>query len=190
MVSAGPHNKGEFMINNTMTRRGMLGLAGAGLLAGIVAAPADTAEAAGVARWNRPTVHVVNLLGTAWPVNVAAEAWDNSSSLDLVTVTSINYRVSNIIVRFGRLPSGVLGRCATARDGLGRYKAATVTINDRITGSYPYGSKVLLVRHEIGHALGFNHTSKRDVMNETISASGSPLLGWFHQDTLRRVYGS
>lgn len=178
------------MINNTMTRRGLLGLIGAGALAATVAAVEPAEAATVVARWNRPTVYVVNQLGSAWPVSSAAEAWDDSSTLDLITVTGINYSRSNIVVRWGKLPTGVLGKTATSRDGLGRYKSATITINDRISKSYPSASKLLLVRHEIGHALGFNHTQKRDVMNGTISSSGCPLLGYFHVDTLRRVYGS
>ncbi len=45
------------------------------------------------------------------------------------------------------------------------------------------------MRHEFGHALGFNHTLKPDVMNEQITEDGCPLLGAYHVQTLREVYG-
>ncbi|GAB3749982.1 zinc metalloprotease [Microlunatus parietis] len=178
------------MINSTVSRRGLLGLIGVGVVAGLVGV--EQAHAAGVARWNRTTVHVENLLGSAWPVRAAAEAWDDSSALDLVAVEGpAPIRGTSIItVKWGQLPTGTLGYCSTSKDGYGRYKRAVITINDRIVKSYPYQLKVMLVRHEIGHALGFNHTTKRDVMNQSINSAGSPLLGYYHLDTLRRVYGS
>lgn len=178
------------MINNTVSRRGLLGLIGSGFVAGTVGAtvPAEAREA--ITRWNRTTVHVVNQLGDAWPVRSAAEAWDNSSRFNLVTIDEINYSYSMILVRFGSLPSGVLGRCDCQRDGLGRYKRAYVTINERISPSYSYQSRVKLLRHEIGHALGFRHSTLRNVMNQKITSDSSSYLSYWHMDTMRKVYGS
>lgn len=180
------------MINNTMSRRGLLGLLGAGAIAVAVpvAAEASPVTLPTITRWNRPTVHLVNQLGTAWPVAAAATKWSDPSRLDLVTISKINYNYSMIFVRFGRLPVGILGETSTERDGRGEFKRAYITINDRISKSYPYSLKLLLLRHEIGHAVGFAHTRTRDVMNQTIDRYGVPLLSYYHMDLLRRTYGS
>lgn len=175
-------------MDKIINRRGLLGLLGAGIVAGVITVP--TAAEAAIRRWNRTSLQVVNQLGSAWPVAAALTVWDRASALDLVAVTKIDYGASNIIVRFGRLPAGVLGECSVKYDGLYRYKQATVVINDRISKSYPYSLKLLLLRHEIGHALGFAHTTKRDVMNQRIDSSGVPLPGMYHVSELQKVYGS
>lgn len=178
------------MINNTMSRRGLLGLIGAGALAVAVPAVAEASVTLPtMTRWNRTTVHLVNQLGSAWPVASAATKWADPSKLDLVTISKINYNYSMILVRFGRLPVGILGQASCERDGRGEFKRAYITINDRISKSYPYSLKLLLLRHEIGHAVGFAHTRTRDVMNQIIDKNGIPLLGSYHMESLRKTYG-
>lgn len=167
----------------------------AGLAGGAVAAILPALPAAAVAhpRWNRTTVKVWDRLGTAWPVQVAAEAWDDSSKLDVVRVTATPSRADSVIeIRSGNLPAGILGNTTVARDSLGRIKWATVIINQSIRlNEFESGRRLALVRHEIGHALGFNHSrTGRDVMLEQIRRGGPTELSQFHRDELRATYGA
>lgn len=181
------------MINNAMTRRGLLGLAGAGLLAGMVAAPAETAEAAvfRFRQWNRSTVYVWSTISSAWYVGSAVEEWDDSSRLDLVTTYRQPDPASSIIrIKYGTPLSGARASCDCDYDGLGRIKSAVITVSKKMNLSvWSKELRVALMRHEVGHALGFDHSSTgRDVMyGKTL---GPMNLSQFHRDRLRLVYGS
>lgn len=168
----------------------------AGLAGGTVAAivgPAIPAAAVAHPRWNRTTVKVWDRLGTAWPVQVAAEAWDDSSKLDVVRVTAAPSRADSVIeIRTGNLPAGILGNTTLTYDALGRIKWATVIINQSIRmNEFESGRRLALVRHEIGHCLGFRHSrTGRDVMLEQIRRGGPTDLSQFHRDELRATYGA
>jgi len=173
-----------------ISRRGLLAGLG-GIVAGTLVGTAGVAEAASFPKWNRSTVQVWDRLGAGWPVQTAAEAWDDSSKLDVVRVTKPAAGASVITVEFGVLPARVLGQTFVARDGLGRYKSARVVINSTIDARrFDTTRRLALVRHEVGHALGFNHSrTGTDVMQEQILVGGPCGLSDFHRETLRKVYG-
>lgn len=181
-----------------ISRRGFLGLVGGVAVAGVAGvAGVGTAEAVPVTpptilKWNRSKVYVLDKLGAAWPVREAVEAWDDSSLLDLARVSSLpSASVSYIVVQYGKLPTGTLGVASRSYDSAGRICRATVTINNTIRlAVFEPARRLALVRHEIGHCLGFNHTSDgTDVMEGKIIKGGPTALSQYHKDTLRRTYG-
>lgn len=176
-----------------INRRGFLGLLG-GVAVASVAGVADAAPvvAPSILKWNRSKVYVLDKLGSAWPVREAVEAWDDSSLLDLAWVSSLPAgSVSVITVKYGKLPTGTLGVASRVYDSAGRISGATVTINNTIRlAVFEPARRLALVRHEVGHCLGFNHTHDgTDVMEGEIIKGGPTALSQYHKDTLRGRYG-
>lgn len=175
-------------MNKIINRRSLLGLLGAGVIAATVP---TSAEAAGYVRWNRPTVYVWSTIPSIWYVGTAVEAWDDSSKLELITTYTTPDPASSIIkIKYGRPPGTARAYCDCDYDGLGRIKSATITISDRINlSALSKDHRIALIRHEVGHALGFDHSSTgRDVMYRQPDRPCD--LSQFHKDRLRQVYGS
>lgn len=169
-----------------------LGAAVLALAMALVANPAPASANASETPWSGPDVSIRSQLDDPdWPVQEAAEAWDDSSYLDITyTGTSCTKVYACITVKWGPLPDTTLGYTTRAKDGMGRYKACTIVINDRMLPSFDDRRKLQLLRHEVGHCFGFNHSrTGQDVMYGLIQVGGPLNLSDFHKTRLCEVYG-
>lgn len=156
----------------------------------VVGTPDEADATPSQVSWNRTTVHVQSELGTDWPVQVAVEAWDDSSALDVVYSGTTCASTSCIRIVWADLPAGVLGEATTYTDALGRYKACRIEVNDSIILSqFSQYRRLSLIRHEAGHCFGFAHsTTGLDVMYQYIHEGGPQNLSDFHKARLLEVY--
>src|SRR5690606_28897538 len=95
----------------------------------IAATVALATPAAALTRWNRDTVTIENRLDSSWPVETAIGPWHRAFGLDIVVVDKGTVmKTSCVVLDYGRLPQGTLGKVEKAYDALHRFKSAKITI--------------------------------------------------------------
>lgn len=150
------------------------------------------APASALTRWNRTTVTIENRLDSDWPVETAVGPWHRASGLNIVVVDKCPVmNTSCVVLDYGRLPQGTLGRVEKAYDALHRFKSAKITISDRILPEFDYLRRRCLLSHEVGHILGFAHdpANTRSVMYPHIVPGCQSLPSYSHTESLRGLYG-
>jgi len=148
--------------------------------------------AAALTRWNRTTVTIENRLDSSWPVETAVGPWHRASGLNIVVVDKCPVmNTSCVVLDYGRLPQGTLGKVEKAYDALHRFKSARITISDRILPEFDYLRRRCLISHEVGHVLGFAHdpANTRSVMYPHIVPGCQSLPSYSHIESLRGLYG-
>jgi hypothetical protein len=139
----------------------LIGLLLSVLLLGVVvlADPFAANAQSGTLHWAANKVYVVDATNAAWPVQTAANHLGANSSLWLVWTHSCPARSQCIFVRTKTLTGSNVG--LTTYSYSGRYLvSATVYLDTRFAHS-TYRNRLTDTTHELGHAVGLNHTSDR-----------------------------
>jgi hypothetical protein len=139
----------------------VLGLLASVLLIGVMVLvnPFAANAQSGTLHWAANKVYVVDGTNAAWPVATAAERLDNNSSLDLVWVRTCPARSQCIFVKTKTLAGSNVGLTTYAYTGRD-IVSATVYLDTRFASS-SYRNRLADTTHELGHAVGLNHTSDK-----------------------------
>jgi hypothetical protein len=125
------------------------------VLAGPFAANAQD----GTLHWAANKVYVVDTTNAAWPVHTAADRLGYYSSLELVYRHTCPARSQCIFVKTKTLSGSNVGQ--TTYGYSGRYiLSATVYLDTRFATS-SYRNRLTDTTHELGHAVGLNHTTDK-----------------------------
>jgi hypothetical protein len=131
------------------------------LLVGVVVLthPFAANAQSGTLHWAANKVYVVDGTNAAWPVQTAAGHLGAYSSLWLVWTRSCPARSQCIFVKTRTLTGSNVGQTTYAYSG--RYiVSATVYLDTRFATS-SYRNRLTDTTHELGHAVGLNHTSDK-----------------------------
>jgi hypothetical protein len=140
----------------------------------------------GTLHWAANKVYVVDATSSAWPVGTAAERLGNNSSLVLVWSKTCPAKAQCIFVKTKKLTGTTVGQTTYAYSGL-TIVSATVYLDTRFATS-SYRNRLTDVTHELGHAVGLNHTNdKTSCMYPDVSV-GATTPNKADYDRLRVLY--
>lgn len=141
--------------------------------------------------WAHGTVYVENHTGSRWPVRRAAASLDNHSGLHLIVVRRCPAGAQCIkVYEVGNLPGRTVGRARTTwNTATGELFTATVYLERRYGVQRGYDRRLGLVCHELGHAVGLQHTSSRSSCMFPYADSASDHLNGAGYRQLRTRYG-
>lgn len=123
--------------------------------------PADAAPKLKPYHWPSSVVYVENHAGKRWPVRRAAENLDNGSSLDLRVVKRCPAGKPCIVVDSVRsLRGDVVGHTHNRYRG-SEQLSSRITLDDGWGRSVPRRWRLANVCHELGHAVGLEHSKSR-----------------------------
>lgn len=136
-----------------------------------VAPEAQAAGGESGLRWAKNTVYVENHAPSMWPVWAAAEKMDNGSALNLVTVNRCPAG-SQCIKVYGKasLPGRQVGYAWRQYAGTDMMRSRIV-LDNGYGRNHSYSRRKNIVMHEIGHAVGLNHSDQRHSLMYHICSS-------------------
>jgi Matrixin len=139
----------------------LLGMLMSVLLAGLVVLVSPFAANAqdGTLHWAANKVYVVDATNSAWPVHTAADRLGANSSLWLVWTHTCPAKSQCIFVKTKTLTGSNVGQTTYAYSGR-TIVSATVYLDTRFAHS-SYRNRLTDTTHELGHAVGLNHTSDK-----------------------------
>lgn len=140
----------------------------------------------GTLHWAANNVYVVDATNSAWPVQTAANRLADYSSLQLLWTHTCPAKAQCIFVRTKQLTGSTLGLTTYSYSGLD-IVSATVYLDTRFAKS-SYRNRLTDVTHELGHAVGLNHTNdKTSCMYPDVSV-GATTPNRADYDRLRILY--
>jgi len=170
------------------TRARWLGILLSLLFAGVLvlAQPAAAGAQNGTLHWAANVVYVVDATNSAWPVRTAADNLAKYSSLQLLWTRTCPVKAQCIYVKTKQLTGTTAGLTTYAYSGT-TIVAATVYLDTRFAKS-SYRNRLTDTTHELGHAVGLNHTNdKTSCMYPDVSV-GATTPNRADYDRLRILY--
>jgi hypothetical protein len=125
----------------------------------VLAQPSAANAQDGTLHWAANKVYVVDTTNAAWPVHTAADRLGYYSALQLVYRHTCPAKSQCIFVKTRTLAGSNVGQ--TTYGFSGRYiVSATVYLDTRFAHS-SYRNRLTDTTHELGHAVGLNHTNDK-----------------------------
>jgi hypothetical protein len=140
----------------------------------------------GTLHWAANKVYVVDATNSAWPVKTAADRLGDNSSLQLAWTRACPAKAQCIFVKTKQLTGATVGSTTYSYSGR-MIVSATVYLDTRFAKS-SYRNRLTDVTHELGHAVGLNHTNdKTSCMYPDVSV-GATTPNKADYDRLRVLY--
>lgn len=141
--------------------------------------------------WRHRLVYIENHASHRWPVARAADDLDNGSGLVLRVVKRCPVNSQCIRVYGVRsLPGTQIGQTYDWPGSDDRTVKAQTTLDNSWGNRVPYVRRLSLVEHELGHAVGLNHSSRYDTcMRAITSMHPATHIDAQERAQLRRWYG-
>jgi hypothetical protein len=174
--------------NRLRTLGRLLGALVSLVLVGVVLLVVPSAANAqnGTLHWAANKVYVVDGTNSAWPVQTAANRLADNSALQLVWAKTCPAKAQCIFVKTKKLTGATVGSTIYSYSGLD-IVSATVYLDTRFATS-SYRNRLTDTTHELGHAVGLNHTNdKTSCMYPDVSV-GATTPNKADYDRLRILY--